>query len=68
MRRAGQPAPACGLSDRDLSLVEPFSLSRTDYCFSSKATASAQRGAALYEIIERLLRFDPLPYDPALDT
>ena len=36
--------------------------------FSSKATASAQRGAALYEIIERLLRFDPLPYDPALDT
>ena len=37
-------------------------------CFSFKATASAPRGAALYEIIERLLRFDPLPYDPALDT
>ena len=29
--------------------------------FSSKATASAPRGAALYEIVERLLRFDPLP-------
>jgi hypothetical protein len=40
----------------------------TEGCFSSKATASAPRGAALYEIIERLLRFDPLPYDPALDT
>jgi hypothetical protein len=36
--------------------------------FSSNATASAPRGAALYEIIERLLRLDPLPYDPALDT
>jgi hypothetical protein len=38
-----------------------------DRRFSSKATASAPRGAAL-QIIERLLRFDPLPYDPALDT
>jgi hypothetical protein len=42
--------------------------SRQDRRFSSKATASAPRGAALYEIIERLLRFDPLPYDPALYT
>lgn len=44
--------------------VSPITHSR----FSSKATACAPRDAALYEIIERLLRFDPLPYDPALDT
>jgi hypothetical protein len=35
--------------------------------FRSKHRVRA-REPALSEIIERLLRFDPLPYDPAPDT